>query len=136
MKDGKKVYLQPDEEVPKPPRVSNKRFILKIMFLAAVARPRKLFNGIDTWPIFAVFTAQRASRSRAGGDLFLRPVTVEREKNKKILIDKVIPAIKDKMARPPFNTTFVKQDGAKPHTKKGVTEAIQAEAGKSIVLET
>ncbi|CAM9342236.1 unnamed protein product [Discosporangium mesarthrocarpum] len=37
MKDGKKVYLQPDEEVSKPPRASNKWFILKVMFLAAVA---------------------------------------------------------------------------------------------------
>ncbi|CAM9457039.1 unnamed protein product [Discosporangium mesarthrocarpum] len=56
MKDGKKIYLQPDEEVPKPPKASNKRFILKMMFLAAVARPRKLFNGvwfdgkIGIWP--------------------------------------------------------------------------------------
>ncbi|CAM9383771.1 unnamed protein product [Discosporangium mesarthrocarpum] len=45
MKDGEKVYLQSDEEVPKPPRVSNKHFIVKMIFHAAVARPRKLFNG-------------------------------------------------------------------------------------------
>ncbi|CAM9516120.1 unnamed protein product [Discosporangium mesarthrocarpum] len=46
MKGGKKVHLQPDEEVPKPQRVSNKRFILKMMFLAVVAHPRKLSNGV------------------------------------------------------------------------------------------
>ncbi|CAM9849240.1 unnamed protein product [Discosporangium mesarthrocarpum] len=46
-KDEKNVCPQPNEEVLKPPRASNKRFILKMMFLAAVARPRKLFNGVQ-----------------------------------------------------------------------------------------
>ncbi|CAN0378441.1 unnamed protein product, partial [Discosporangium mesarthrocarpum] len=33
-------------------------------------------------------------------------------------------------------TIFVQQDGAKPHTGRGVMEAIQAKAGDSIILET
>ncbi|CAM9305290.1 unnamed protein product [Discosporangium mesarthrocarpum] len=64
MKDGK-FYLQPDEEVPKPARASNKRSILKMMFLAPVARPRKLTNGVwfdgkvGIWPIVDVVTARQ-----------------------------------------------------------------------------
>ncbi|CAM9988039.1 unnamed protein product [Discosporangium mesarthrocarpum] len=140
--DRKKIYLQPDEEVSTPPRASNKRFILEMMFLAAFARPRKLSNGvwfdgkIGIWPIVDVVTPQRASKSGAKRDPALRPVTVDREKYKKIMVDEVIAAIKAKMPRPPGHTIFVEQDGAKPHTKKGVMETIQAEAGKSIILKT
>ncbi|CAN0336767.1 unnamed protein product, partial [Discosporangium mesarthrocarpum] len=140
-KDEKKVYLQPEEEVPKPPRVWNKRFILNMMFFAAVARPRMLSNGIwfdgkiGIWPIVDVVTAQSASKSRARGDLVLRPVMVDGEKYE-IMIDEVISAIKAKMQRPAGHTIFMQQNGAKPHTKKGVMEAIQAEPGNSIKLET
>ncbi|CAM9914087.1 unnamed protein product, partial [Discosporangium mesarthrocarpum] len=37
MKDGRGIYLHPEEDAPKPPRAQNKRFITKVMFLAAVA---------------------------------------------------------------------------------------------------
>ncbi|CAN0308406.1 unnamed protein product [Discosporangium mesarthrocarpum] len=94
MKGGKKVHLQPDEEVPKPPWVLNKGCILKMMFLAAVARPRKLSN--EVWfngkigirsVIVDVVTAQRASKSRARGDPGLRPVMVDGEKYQKRAVD-------------------------------------------------
>ncbi|CAM9152632.1 unnamed protein product [Discosporangium mesarthrocarpum] len=42
MKDGRGIYLHPEEDVPKPPRAQNKRFITKVMFLTAVARLRML----------------------------------------------------------------------------------------------
>ncbi|CAM9286253.1 unnamed protein product [Discosporangium mesarthrocarpum] len=40
------------------------------------------------------------------------------------------------MPSPPGHTIFMQQNGTKPHTKKGVKEAIQAKAGNSIMLET
>ncbi|CAM9580406.1 unnamed protein product [Discosporangium mesarthrocarpum] len=52
------------------------------------------------------------------------------------MIDKVIPAIKARMPRPPGHTIFVQHDGAKSHTGGGDMEAIQAKAGDSIILET
>ncbi|CAN0139200.1 unnamed protein product [Discosporangium mesarthrocarpum] len=116
MKDGKKIYLQPDVEVPKPLRASNKQFILKMMFLAAVARPRKLSNRvwfdwkIGIWPIVDVVTAQRPSKNCARGDPVLRPVTVNGVKFNLTMIDKAIPATKAKMPRPPGHTIFVQQD--------------------------
>ncbi|CAN0342000.1 unnamed protein product, partial [Discosporangium mesarthrocarpum] len=57
MMDGRGIYLHPEEDAPKPPRVQNKRFITKVMFLAAVARPRMISDGvwfdgkISIWPI-------------------------------------------------------------------------------------
>ncbi|CAN0496189.1 unnamed protein product, partial [Discosporangium mesarthrocarpum] len=56
VKDGRGIYLHPEEDAPKPPRAQNKRFITKVMFLAAVARPRMISDGvwfdgkIGIWP--------------------------------------------------------------------------------------
>ncbi|CAN0406905.1 unnamed protein product [Discosporangium mesarthrocarpum] len=61
---------------------------------------------------------------------------INAERYKELMIDKVIPAIKARMPRPPGHTIFVQQDGAKPHTGGGVMEAIQAKPGDSIILET
>ncbi|CAN0492719.1 unnamed protein product, partial [Discosporangium mesarthrocarpum] len=46
MKDGRGIYLHPEEDAPKPPRAQNKRFITRVMFLAAVARPRMISDGV------------------------------------------------------------------------------------------
>ncbi|CAM9658121.1 unnamed protein product, partial [Discosporangium mesarthrocarpum] len=124
------------------PEASNKRFILKTVFLAAVARPGKLSSGVwfegkvGIWPIVEVVTAQRASKSSARGDSVLRPVTVDGEKYRKIMNDEVIPAINATMPGSPGHTIFQELDGAKTHTKKGVMEALQTESGNSIILET
>ncbi|CAM9359339.1 unnamed protein product [Discosporangium mesarthrocarpum] len=65
-----------------------------------------------------------------------KPATINAERYMELTIDKVIPAIKVRMSRPPGHTIFVQQDGAKPHTGGGVMEAIQSKAGDSIILET
>ncbi|CAN0097552.1 unnamed protein product [Discosporangium mesarthrocarpum] len=46
MKDGRGIYLHPEEDAPKPPGAQNTRFITKVMFLAAVARPRMISDGV------------------------------------------------------------------------------------------
>ncbi|CAM9232971.1 unnamed protein product [Discosporangium mesarthrocarpum] len=94
MKGEKKVHLQLDGEVPKP---SNEWFILKMMFLAAVARPRKLSNGgwfdrkIGIWPTVDVVTAQLTRTSCARGDPVLRPVMVDGERHRKIMMRRTSP---------------------------------------------
>ncbi|CAM9585423.1 unnamed protein product, partial [Discosporangium mesarthrocarpum] len=65
----------------------------------------------------------------------MKPATVNGERYRKLMIKEVIPAIKARMPRPLGHTIFVKQDGAKPHTGKGVMEGIQ-HAGDDITLET
>ncbi|CAM9150777.1 unnamed protein product, partial [Discosporangium mesarthrocarpum] len=57
------------------------------------------------------------------------------ERYKNLMIKEVIPTIKARMPRLPGHTIFVLQDGAKPHTGKGIMEAIQDAAG-DITQET
>ncbi|CAM9320721.1 unnamed protein product [Discosporangium mesarthrocarpum] len=142
MKEGKGIYLHPEEDAPKPPRAQNKRFVTKVMLLAAVARPRMISDGvwfdgkIGIWPIADTVAAMRSRKNRNKGTMMLKPATINAERYKELMIDKVIPEIKARMPRPPGHTIFVQQDGAKPHTGRGVMEAIQAKEGDSIILET
>ncbi|CAN0424751.1 unnamed protein product [Discosporangium mesarthrocarpum] len=142
MKDGRGIYLHPEEDAPKPPRAQNKRFVTKVMFLAAVARPRIISDGvwfdgkIGIWPIADTVAAMRSSKNRKKGIMMLKPATINAERYKELMIDKVIPSIKARMPRSPGHTIFVHQDGAKPHTGGGGMEAIQARAGDNIILET
>ncbi|CAN0456032.1 unnamed protein product [Discosporangium mesarthrocarpum] len=95
------------------------------------------FDGkIGIWPIADTVAAMRSSKNRKKGTIMLKQATVNAERYKELMIDKVIPAIKARMPRPPGHMIFVQQDGAKPHTGGGVMEAIQAKARDSIILET
>ncbi|CAM9306190.1 unnamed protein product [Discosporangium mesarthrocarpum] len=142
MNDGRGIYLHPEEDAPKPPRAQNKRFIIKVMFLAAVARPRMISDGvwfdgkIGIWPTADTVVAMRSRKNREKGTMRLKPATINAESDKELMIDKIILAIKARMPRPPGHTIFVQQDGGKPHTGGGVMEAIQAKAGDGIILET
>ncbi|CAM9149090.1 unnamed protein product [Discosporangium mesarthrocarpum] len=77
MKDGRGIYLHPKEDAPKPPRAQNKRFITKVMFLAAVARPRMISDGvwfdgkIVMWPIADTVAAMCSSKNRKKGTTML-----------------------------------------------------------------
>ncbi|CAN0292894.1 unnamed protein product, partial [Discosporangium mesarthrocarpum] len=103
MKDGRGIYLHPEEDSPKLPRAQNKRFITKVMFLAAVARPRMISDGvwfdgqIGIWPIADTLAAMRSSKNRKKGTMMLKPATINAERYKELMIDKVIPAIKARM---------------------------------------
>ncbi|CAM9881746.1 unnamed protein product [Discosporangium mesarthrocarpum] len=125
MKDGRGIYLYPDRGRPKPPRAQNKRYIIKVMFLTAVARPMMISDGvwfdgkIGIWPISDTVAAMRSSKNRKKGNMMLKPATVDAERYKELTIDKVILAIKARMPIPPGHTIFVQQGGAKPHTGGG-----------------
>ncbi|CAN0315582.1 unnamed protein product [Discosporangium mesarthrocarpum] len=70
MKDGRGIYLHPEEDTPKPPRAQNKRFITKVMFHTAVVRPRMISDGvwfdgkIGIWPIADTVGAMRSRKNR------------------------------------------------------------------------
>ncbi|CAN0086146.1 unnamed protein product [Discosporangium mesarthrocarpum] len=78
MKDVRGIYLHPEEEAPKPPRFQNKRFITKVMILAAVARPKMISDGvwfdvkIGIWPIADTVAAMRSSKNRKKGTMMLK----------------------------------------------------------------
>lgn len=95
-------YLTADEA--DPHRSSqNKRYIGKVMFLAAVARPRYdphrkcQFDGkIGIWPIVETAVAKRKSKNRPAGMPVTKCVNMTRDVYTKLIVDKVIPAIRAK----------------------------------------
>ncbi|RHY98787.1 hypothetical protein DYB35_012898 [Aphanomyces astaci] len=119
-KDRRKVYLVSGE---KPPRRAwkSKRFVPKVMFLAAVARPRYdevrgvFFNGkVGMWPFVRLVPAIRNSRNRPAGTMVTILVNVDGVVYRDYVLNKVIPAIKASF--PSANKRVVLQhDNATPH---------------------
>lgn len=94
------------------------------MFLVALARPRfdaqrnEIFSGkIGVFPFVTLEPAKRSSINRAAGTMETKPITkVNRDVIKMFLIEKVLPAIKEKWPREEFHyPIFIQQDNAKPH---------------------
>ncbi|KAF0729773.1 hypothetical protein Ae201684_012664 [Aphanomyces euteiches] len=80
-----KFYLVPGEKEPDW-SCQSKRFITKVMFLTAVARPRFCedtglwFNGkIGTWPFIELAEAKRSSVNRPAGTLETKVVVVTKD---------------------------------------------------------
>jgi hypothetical protein len=86
----------------KPTRsTGHKSHILKVMFLAAVARPRFsaegecTFNGkIGIWPFVERVRAQRGSVNCLAGTWETKSVSVTTERYREFLLQKVLPRIK------------------------------------------
>ncbi|KAE9236691.1 hypothetical protein PF005_g960 [Phytophthora fragariae] len=99
------------------------------MFLAAVARPRydyhrKVdFDGkIGIWPIVEEITAQRIPVNRAKSAPVTKSVSMTRVLYRKLLVDKVLPAIRAKLPVRRDTTVFVQQDNTGPHVREDDTE--------------
>ncbi|RHY01987.1 hypothetical protein DYB25_011970 [Aphanomyces astaci] len=125
-KDRRTVYLLPDE-APQRRSWKSKRFIPKVMFLAAVARPRfdegrgVLFDGkVGMWPFTSLVPAVRSSRNRPAGTLVTTLVNVNAQVYRDYVINKVVPAIKASF--PSTNKRVIlQQDNATPH--RSITDA-------------
>lgn len=126
-------YLVPEETAPLR-HCKSKRFIVKVMFLAAVARPRydphrkTMFDGkIGIWPIVVRKPAKRNSKNRPKGTLVTEPIEVTREIYKSLILEKVIPAIKQTWPKGSKGMNIiVQQDNARPHNifdEKSIVEA-------------
>lgn len=97
-----KYYLASDEQLPYR-SCPNKRYIGKVMVLAAVARPRydfknrSYFDGkIGIWPIVEQSAAIRSSHNRPAGSPITKCISMTREVYVKMLQEKVFPAIRQK----------------------------------------
>ncbi|CAN0272286.1 unnamed protein product [Ascophyllum nodosum] len=119
-KQGQRYYLGQREELPTH-RVQHKSHIKKVMFLAAVARPRRNtvanrnFDGkIGIFPFTRQVQAQRNSRHRAAGTWVTTMVEVTKEVYKAKMLEDVFPAIKAQWPGGP-GEVFVQQDNAPAH---------------------
>ncbi|KAG6945893.1 hypothetical protein JG688_00016321 [Phytophthora aleatoria] len=77
------------------------KYIGKVIFLAAVARPRydsrrkrHFYGKIGKWPIVEQTVALRNSVNRPKGTVVTKCVAVSRDAYSKMLIDRVFPAIR------------------------------------------
>lgn len=116
-------YLHPVED---PPYRScqSKNYIGKVMFLAAMARPRfdgegnEIFSGkIGIFPFAKMQPAKRGSKNRAAGTMELKPMTsIKREDIKEFLIGKILPRIRERWPQEDFGKTiYIQQDNARTH---------------------
>jgi hypothetical protein len=138
-------YLSPNE--PAPHRTcQSKRFIPKIMFMAAVARPRYdphrkcWFNGkIGIWPFITRERAVRNSKNRERGTIVTKPLeSIGRAECTEMMLQKVFPAIRSKFPLGALGTPIrVQIDNAKPHPRPEDVEVVKAgqAEGRTIILE-
>ncbi|XP_010456775.1 PREDICTED: uncharacterized protein LOC104738274 [Camelina sativa] len=126
-KKTENYYLLPTEEEPLS-TCQSKNYIVKVMFLAAMARPRfdeegkEIFSGkIGIFPFVTMEPAKRRSKNREAGTLELKAATsVKREDIKACLIEKVLPGIHEKWPlEDRHKTIFIQQDNARTHIAGG-----------------
>ncbi|KAF0743340.1 hypothetical protein Ae201684_001817 [Aphanomyces euteiches] len=118
----RKFYVYEDEEIAAR-SVKSKGFITKVMFLAAVARPRydyhrkTEFDGkIGVWPFVELAPAKRSSKNRPKGSIVVVPKNVDSLTYQSAILEKVIPAIKEKFPRAgQAQCVTIQQDNASPH---------------------
>jgi hypothetical protein len=118
----KRFYAYEDEVVPTR-YLKSKRFITKVMFLAAVARPRYdshrkcMFDGkLGIWPFVQHEPARRNSKNRPKGTMITVPQTVTSEVYRDMIVNNVVPAIKSKFPVGDQNKiVYLQQDNASPH---------------------
>ncbi|KAG6945993.1 hypothetical protein JG688_00016260, partial [Phytophthora aleatoria] len=131
-----KYYLAKDECLPYR-SFPNKQYIGKLIFLAALVRPRyefgkkRYFDGkIGIWPIIEQTFAQRGSKNRPKGAPITKTISVTRKVYTKMLLEKVFPAIREKWpARRKSRTIKVQQDNAGPHVQDSNDALVKAGQG-------
>ena len=100
-----KLRLTPDTKLPDVPTTVSNCFITKVMFIVAMARPRKLESGewfdgkVGLWPVVKKVLAKRNSKNRAKGDECIQEVSVTAESYRKFMVKEggIFDAIKEKM---------------------------------------
>ncbi|XP_074277450.1 uncharacterized protein LOC141601085 [Silene latifolia] len=115
-------YIVAGEE---PPYRScqSKRYITKVMFMCAVARPiygedgELLFDGkIGVFPFVEQVPAARRSKNREAGTIETKAIdSITKQVTKHCLINDIIPAIKAKWPANASKNICIQQDNARPH---------------------
>ncbi|ETV82665.1 hypothetical protein H257_05235 [Aphanomyces astaci] len=106
----RRFYLYDEEMAERAAK--SKKFITKVMFLAAVACPR--YDGkIGIWPFVEEVAAVRSSKNRPKGTLELTTQSVNADVYQDMVMNEVVPAIQVKMPR--GVVVKLQQDNASPH---------------------
>ncbi|XP_074314417.1 uncharacterized protein LOC141649631 [Silene latifolia] len=116
-----RYYIGSNEALPYR-SCKSKRYITKIMFLAAVLRPtykengEVLFDGkLGIWPFTYQEPAKRKSKNGDAGTIVTKPIESISKVTKEALINLVIPIIKQKWPASASKDISIQQDNAKPY---------------------
>lgn len=133
-KDSQKDYLIMDEEKPEPTS-KRKNFILKVMFLYAIARLsydqhcKCFFRGkIGLWFWAETASAHRSSRNRPAGTLGMKPWNVNCDLYRTYFTEKFFPTIRSKFTTEHRSHVVVQQNSARPHVS--INDAVVIEHGQ------
>ncbi|CAM9391342.1 unnamed protein product, partial [Heterosigma akashiwo] len=120
--------LTPDEKTPRQ-KVHHKKHISTVMFLCVVARPM-LANGrltdgkVGCWPVGQLQQQKKVSKNAAAGTWKFVNKTIDYEGYKRMVIDRVLPAIRAGCPRSLSHTAngqpkvlYLQDDGAGAHGK-------------------
>lgn len=133
-KKKENYYLLSSEDEPHR-TCKSKNFVDKVMFLAAVARPRfdnqgnVIFSGkLGIFPFITKEPAKRSSVNRPAGTLETKAMTsVGRDVIRSFYINKVLKAIREKWPREDYGKTIcIQQDNARTHIDPDDPEFCQA----------
>lgn len=100
-------------------QVPSKTQVPGIMVTAAMAKPNapKNFDGkIGLWRSAENYKAKRDSKNHKKGDVYLKGVTVNGDRFYDLIVDSMMPAIRDKM--PWASKIMLQYDNARAHIKK------------------
>ena len=113
------------------------------MFLTAVGRPKYdeeenlTFSGkLGVWPFVKEVPTARRSQNRERGTLETKSIIVNREVMRQYLLEKVIPAIKDKWPQEDAHKTiFIQQDNARTHVRPNDPAFLETVAGTGLDIK-
>jgi hypothetical protein len=139
-----RLYIAIEKEAPNQSPIQKKDHITKVMLLCAIARPRCndncecLFDcKIGMWPIVEYRATQRRSDNHERADFIIRPVNYYRDKYRELMIEKVLPAIKEKWLHHEQDILIQQNEALAPIFANDIELGLHARAGNlNIRIET
>ncbi|XP_074267337.1 uncharacterized protein LOC141590664 [Silene latifolia] len=121
-KPSQRFYVGKKEKRPHR-TVQSKRFIQKVMFMCAVARPKYgpnkevISDGkMGIWPFVMEVPAKRKSKNRCVGTIETKSIdSITKAVTRDMLINKVLPSIKANWPSNYSKHILIQQDNARPH---------------------
>ncbi|KAL2903791.1 Sodium/potassium-transporting ATPase subunit beta-1-interacting protein 4, partial [Bienertia sinuspersici] len=137
------MYLAPKEKGPHR-STKSKNSIPKVMFMSAVARPRRNSDGAFTfpgkiriWPFTYKYVEKKSSVNRPRGTIETKAITkVDKLVFRKMMTENVIPAIKAQWPREEGNTTItIQADNAKPRGGADIYSFIESHSDENFTFK-
>ena len=123
-----KLKVSADTILPKAPSTQHKSHIKKVLFVVAMARPQKDFDGkIGCWAVTEGVLAKIDSKNRKKGTVTQTETMLDSAKYHEIVTKKdgLLDAVKAKMPWLEGKIVMIQHDGAGPHAGKGNEELLR-----------